>query len=100
MFAPRRGYFYYDRRFIFGSNLKDSESFKKFNAKQLNINGDFEVLFPKSINRLRKSGSGSRFVHGGISLQEIIIPVVHVTKNKSKDSNAVGVSILQVHLKI
>ena len=86
--------FYYDRRFIFGSNLKDSESFKKFNAKQLNINGDFEVLFPKSINRLRKSGSGSRFVHGGISLQEIIIPVVHVTKNKSKDSNAVGVSIL------
>ena len=86
--------FHNDRRFILGKNFKNSQSFKKFTSQQLGIKGDFEVLFPKSINRLRKSGSGSRFVHGGISLQEIIIPVVHVTKNKSKDSNAVGVSIL------
>ena len=43
---------------------------------------------------MRKSGSGSRFVHGGISLQEIIIPVVKVTKSKKKDSNRVGVTIL------
>ncbi len=86
--------FHSDRRFIIGKNFKNSQSFKKFTAKELNIKGNFEVLFPKSINRLRKSGSGSRFVHGGISLQEIIVPVVKVTKSKIKDSNPVGVTIL------
>ena len=74
--------------------LKNSQSFKKFTSQQLGIKGDFDVLFPKSINRLRKSGSGSRFVHGGISLQEIIIPVVIVNTSKTKESNLVGVSIL------
>ncbi len=86
--------FHSDRRFIIGKNFKNSQSFKKFTASELNIKGDFEVLFPKSINRLRKSGAGSRFVHGGISLQEIIIPVIKVTKSKQKDSNRVGVTIL------
>ena len=86
--------FHNDRRFILGKNFKNSQSFKKFTSQQLGIKGDFEVLFPKSINRLRKSGSGSRFVHGGISLQEIIIPVVIVNTSKTKESNLVGVSIL------
>ena len=86
--------FHYDRRFIFGKNFKESQSFKKFTSEELNIKGDFEVLFPKSINRLRKKGSGSRFVHGGISLQETIIPVINVTKTNKKESHAVGVSIL------
>ena len=86
--------FHNDRRFILGKNFKNSQSFKKFTSQQLGIKCDFEVLFPKSINRLRKSGSGSRFVHGGISLQEIIIPVVIVNTSKTKESNLVGVSIL------
>ena len=86
--------FHSDRRFIIGKNFKDSQSFKKFNASELNLKGDFEVLFPKSINRLRKSGSGSKFVHGGISLQEIIVPVLKVTKSKLKDSNPVGITII------
>ena len=77
--------FHYDRRFILGKNFKESQSFKKFTSEELNIKGDFEVLFPKSINRLRKKGAGSRFVHGGISLQEIIIPVINVTKTNTKE---------------
>ena len=86
--------FHYDRRFILGKNFKESQSFKKFTSEELNIKGNFEVLFPKSINRLRKKGSGSRFVHGGISLQEVIIPVINVTKTNTKESHPVGVSIL------
>ena len=65
-------------RFIIGKGLKDSNSFKMFDAKALGLADNFEYLFPKSINRLRKKGSGAKFVHGGISLQEVIIPIIQI----------------------
>jgi hypothetical protein len=44
-----------------------------------------EVQIPKSINRLRLKGSGSRFVHGGASLQEVVIPVLKINKKRQSD---------------
>jgi len=68
---------YLDRRFVIGKNLEDHQSFKKFSEKELGLYGELEVLIPKSINRLRKKRSSSKFVHGGSTLQEIVVPVVH-----------------------
>jgi hypothetical protein len=53
-----------------------------------------EVLIPKSINRLRRQGSGSRFVHGGATLQEVVVPVVKVNKKRQSDTSAVEVEIV------
>lgn len=88
---------YTDRRFIIGKGLKDSNSFKLFNAKALGLADDFEYLFPKSINRLRKKGSGAKFVHGGISLQEVIIPIVQINKKRQSDTSKVEVEILRTN---
>lgn len=85
---------YKDRRFILGKGLLETSGFKKFTSDQLGLSGDFDVLFPKSINRLRRSGSGAKFVHGGASLQEIIIPVISITKGRQSDSSMVDVTIL------
>jgi len=85
---------YHDRRFVLGKGLKTHNSFKSFTAKELGIEGDMEVQIPKSINRLRKQGSGSRFVHGGASLQEIVIPVIKINKKRQSDTSRVGVEIL------
>ncbi|MDB3929302.1 BREX-1 system phosphatase PglZ type A [Paracoccaceae bacterium] len=85
---------YNDRRFVLGKKLSETSSFKKFTSSQLGISGDFEVLFPKSINRLRRSGSGAKFVHGGVSLQEVVIPVLSITKGRQSDAEAVEVTII------
>jgi hypothetical protein len=54
-----------------------------------------EVLLPKSINRLRLQGSGSRFVHGASTLQEIVIPLLHINKKRQSDVSKVDVDILR-----
>lgn len=86
---------YKDRRFILGKGLVDSPGLHKFSSEALGLIGDVEVQIPKSINRLRLSGSGSRFVHGGASLQEVVVPVISINKKRQSDTTAVEVDILR-----
>jgi uncharacterized protein (TIGR02687 family) len=86
---------YRDRRFVLGKGLKEVSSLRKFHSTQLGLVSDMEVQIPKSINRLRLKGSGSRFVHGGASLQEIVIPVIRINKKRQSDISAVEVEILR-----
>ena len=83
------------RRYIIGKNLKGDNSTKHFTSEQLNLTGDAEVLIPKSINRIRIKGAGSRYVHGGASLQEIVIPLVKVTKTRQDTTKQVDVDIIK-----
>jgi uncharacterized protein (TIGR02687 family) len=85
---------YRDRRFILGHGLKPDHGLRHFLPSQVNLQGTVEMLIPKSINRLRRTGSGSRFVHGGASLQEIVVPVVRVTKRRQSDTGLVEVEII------
>ena len=85
-----------DRRFVIGTNLGEADYAKKFSAQQLNINNEgVEVLFPKSINRLRVSGSGTRYVHGGATPQEIVIPLIKISKKRQKKSEKVNIDIVK-----
>ena len=86
---------YEDRRFVLGRNLDENQSFKKFTSEQLGLTGDIEVLIPKSINRLKRSGSSSKFVHGGATLQEIVIPVIQIHKKRKSDTTHVDVDIIR-----
>jgi len=87
---------YRDRRFVLGNGLEESSSFKKFASGAVGLSGDMEILLPKSIGRLRLQGSGSRFVHGGASLQEVVIPLLEINKKRKSDLRSVGVEILPV----
>ena len=82
------------RRFVIGRGLEATVGMKKFNSVNLGLVGDIEVLIPNSINRLRVKGAGSRFVHGGASLQEIVVPVIRVVKQREADVNQVDVQII------
>lgn len=84
-----------DRRFIIGHGLADSKSMCKYSAEQLGLSGDVEVQIPKSINRLRLKGAGSRYVHGGASLQEVVIPVIKINKARQSDVGKVEVEVLR-----
>lgn len=86
---------YNDRRFVLGKNLQCSSALKNFSAEALGLSGDVGAVIPKGIQRLRLSGSGSRFVHGGASLQEVIIPVISINKKRQSDIAFVEVDILR-----
>ena len=87
------------RRFVLGYDIKDSDGIKVAKLSDLgysNTDG-LEVAFPNSILRLRLSGSDKYFVHGGLSMQEVIIPVITVKKGRSEDTSYVNIeSLLKV----
>lgn len=85
---------YRDRRFVLGRGLREGASFKTFNPVQLGLTGTLMVQIPKSINRLRLKGSGSRFVHGGATLQEVVIPVIRINKKRQSDVGRVDVEFI------
>lgn len=76
---------YCDRRFVLGKGLVESPGLHKSTPAQLGLTGEVEVQIPRSINRLRLKDSGSRFVHGGASLQEVLIPVLRINKKRQSD---------------
>ncbi|CCF26925.1 BREX-1 system phosphatase PglZ type A [Leuconostoc citreum] len=45
------------------------------------------VNYPKSINVFQGAGGGRNYVHGGSSLQEMMIPVIHVNVKRGKSTN-------------
>lgn len=83
-----------DRRFVVGKQLKISGGAKLYRSAELGLKGDLEIAVPKSITRLRKSGASVRFMHGGSTLQEIVIPVIHIRKRRAADVSAVEVDLL------
>lgn len=85
---------YTDRRFVLGRGLREHSSFKTFQPQQLGLAGSLQVQIPKSINRLRLKGSGSRFVHGGATLQEVVIPVISINKKRQSDVGKVEVELI------
>lgn len=85
---------YTDRRFVLGKGLRENSSFKTFLPEQLGLAGTLQVQIPKSINRLRLKGSGSRFVHGGATLQEVVIPVIAINKKRQSDVGRVAVELI------
>ena len=82
------------RRFIVGQKMANNKSLWNISASSVGLEGETELQFPRSINRLRKRGSGKQFVHGGAALQEIVIPCLSVKKLRVGDVRKVEISVL------
>jgi uncharacterized protein (TIGR02687 family) len=89
-----------NRRFVIGHSLDQLTSAKSFTSRQLDLEGDLEFLFPKSARRLRVKGAGSRFVHGGTSLQEVVVPVIHFNRVRDGEIEQVGVDVITSNSRI
>ncbi|MEJ1922503.1 BREX-1 system phosphatase PglZ type A [Microbacterium sp. KHB019] len=86
---------YRDRRFLLGEDFKQTASFNTFASAQLGLVGHWQVHVPKSIYRLTQKlqGAADRFVHGGATLQEIVVPVITVTRKGKSQVKPVDVQI-------
>jgi len=93
--VPDAGAFLTDRRFLVGNGLEEHPSMLTFQSKDLHLSGDCVVQVPRGINRMRMKGSGSRYVHGGASLQEVVVPVIKVNKGRQADTTYVDVDVLK-----
>lgn len=93
-FSPVGKIYKSSRRFVIGKGLQENTSIKKWIGSSIGLSDDTEVLIPKSINRMRISGAGSRFVHGGASLQEIVVPVLEINKARKSDIEQVDIDII------
>lgn len=90
-----------NRRFVLGSKLvNDSPASTYFKMEDLGIDTKGDVLIAKGINRYKVKGAGSRFVHGGASLQETIIPLLDISKGRDTTVRTVEIEIVQSHNKI
>ena len=66
-----------------------------------NIDTELQVAIPRAINRYKKSGNiGLQFVHGGASLQEVIVPVLRFNKQWEKVQKSVGFKRIDGNTKI
>lgn len=80
-------------------------------VKFLGGSSDYDGFAPRESIRIKMKGGGLNFVHGGISLQEMVVPVIdyHFLRNDSKeyrrnrskyDTKPVTVSLLSAGHKI
>lgn len=70
------------RRYTISRNRVEGNYITK-SAYSVNYNGDLYFNFPRGINVFPVSG-GIKFHHGGISLQELLVPVIVIEKNEEK----------------
>lgn len=81
------------RRYVLGRGLREHPAFTTWTAAQLGLDGDLQVQVPRALHRLRMQGAGYQYVHGGASLQEVVVPLVTLTQSRSKDISKVTVDV-------
>lgn len=89
-----------NRRFSLGRGIPAAAKVKVFDSTAIGVGGDWSAAFPLSLGRFPLQGSGMRYVHGGISLQEVVVPVVKIHKARTDDTGRVEVELLRVPAKI
>lgn len=99
----------YGRRYAI--MMKDSKPEYLQYVKFLDGNTDYEAYAPKENVRIKMNGGGLNYVHGGISLQELCVPLIeyHFLRNQYKeyqrnkdtyDTKPVEISLLSATHKI
>jgi uncharacterized protein (TIGR02687 family) len=88
------------RRFVSDKVTDSAGKLIAFTHAQLGLAGIGTITFPKGVQRLRQQGSGSRYVHGGLSLQEVVLPVIEVRKERTNEVTRVGVDVVRTATQI
>ncbi len=86
----------FNRRFIISDSIEANSCIDIYDAKELNIAGEEKIALAKSINKIRLQGGGHRFVHGGATLQEMVVPLISIKKKRKDDVRDVEVSAIPI----
>ena len=86
------------KRFLLTEEVVDIPYTKEFDSY------DIKTVVPNSYDFFKTQGGGSQYIHGGASLQEIMIPLIKITELRSKtlrsEPTEVGVRLKSTQRKI
>jgi uncharacterized protein (TIGR02687 family) len=88
--------FFKDRRFFMGYSLIPNNGVEILDAEELRLKQKpgFQVAVPNATLCFRYGSTEGRYVHGGASLQELVIPIVEINKKRKSDTSFVDVSFM------
>lgn len=92
--------FYKNKRFILTDYETDIPGTKCLSLDYID-NDDVYVTVPKGTNIFKLNGPGLNYVHGGLSLEEVIVPVIEVKSRRGgKDQRTVELQLINSNNKI
>ena len=95
---------YQNKRFILTDKALGMEGTLTFDMKYiLGKDTQLKCITPRGTNRFEAKGAGVNYVHGGASLQEIVIPVIYFKNERgrsAKDVQKVRVTLTSLTRKI
>ena len=82
-------------RYMLSTSDEQFHSIMRFPLEQVSgMQGNINVAVPIGTIRIKAPGASYRYAHGGASLQEMIIPVLHSRNKDENKKEKVGVTIL------
>lgn len=85
------------RRYMLNDKDKYVEGTMKFSMDYiLGDNSKLYTYIPNSIMRFKIQGSGANFVHGGASLQEVVVPVIQFKNIRKSSKSSVQVEKVKI----
>jgi uncharacterized protein (TIGR02687 family) len=90
---PDQGNLSVTRRYAIAEKLPATPTLRIFSAAEVGLVGTQSIGIVKSLGRLPIRGSGKRYVHGGASLQEVVVPVLQIRKTRESDVEQVEVEV-------
>lgn len=92
--------FYKNRRFLLTDEETNISGTKCLSLDYIN-NEEVYVTVPKGVDVFKLKGAGLNYVHGGLSLEEVIIPVIEVKSKKGgKNQRTVELQLISSNNKI
>lgn len=83
-----------DRRYVIAEGECTAEHMIKIPMRH--VNSDYSGFAPMDYIRIKKQGGGMNYVHGGISLQEMVVPVIEYKSIRSSSKNFVETSKAEI----
>ncbi|MFL0251148.1 BREX-1 system phosphatase PglZ type A [Clostridium neuense] len=87
-----------NRRSFITKESKESDSLIKVDMNYILKDSKFNAYMPKSNIRFKVQGEGAKFVHGGTTLQETVVPVVLFKNIRSSYKNSIKADKVKVKL--
>lgn len=87
-----------NRRSFITKENKEIDNLLKVDMKYLLNDNELYAYMPKSNIRFKVQGEGNKFVHGGATLQELVVPVVSFKNIRSSYKNSIKAEKVKVKL--
>jgi len=74
------------RRCVIGRDLDRGDHYVVLRCADVGLGGELELAFPRGVNVFRVSGGNLAYLHGGLSLQECVIPVLRYVPTAAEET--------------